>query len=62
MRAPKVTDIEKAADRAARLYALALQARDQGQVKYAEELEKMAARAAAEADRQEGGTDLHWMR
>jgi hypothetical protein len=62
MRAPKVTDIEKAADRATRLFALALQARNQGQVKYAEQLEKMAARAAAEADRQKGGTDIRWMR
>jgi hypothetical protein len=41
---------------------LALQARDQGQVKYAEQLELMAVKAAAEADRQKGGTDKSWMR
>jgi len=52
MRAPKVTDIENAADRATRLYVLGLQARDEGKLKYAEQLEKRAARAAAEADRQ----------
>jgi len=43
--------IEKPAGRATRLYALALRARDEGQTKYAEQLEKMAARAADEADR-----------
>jgi hypothetical protein len=38
-------------DRATRLYALALKARENNQVRYAEQLEDMAAEAAAEADR-----------
>ena len=38
-------------DRATRLYALALKARENNQVRYAEQLEDIAAEAAAEADR-----------
>jgi hypothetical protein len=38
-------------DRATPLYALALKARENNQVRYAEQLEDMAAEAAAEADR-----------
>jgi hypothetical protein len=45
MRLPRVDDIEKAPDRVVRLLALALQARDAGQIRCAELLEQQALRA-----------------
>jgi hypothetical protein len=43
-------DAERIRDRATRLYALALKARDDGLVDYATELEELAAEASAHAD------------
>jgi hypothetical protein len=58
MRLPRVDDIEKAPDRVVRLLALALQARDAGQIRYAKLLEQQALRASAEPDGWKPGNAL----
>ena len=50
MRVPRMDDIEKAPDRMERLLVLARQAREAGQIKYAELLEQQALRTGAEPD------------
>jgi hypothetical protein len=48
---PSVSDVRQIWERAERLYALALKARDDNLIDYAEQLEQLAAEASAHAER-----------